>query len=89
MWIVDQALPPNRGTGLLKVGAHDDEQPVAQRIGHWFQSVGVLIGRLRIMDRTGSYNHQEAFTVLAVQNTANGISGFNDQLGGLVGHRQC
>ena len=88
MGIVDQPLPPDRGAGFFKVGAHDDEKLVAQRIGDWFQSVGILIGGLRIMNRAGADDHQQAFTVLAMQDVANGIPGFNDQCGGLVGNRQ-
>ena len=41
------------------------------------------------MDRAGADDHQQALTVLAMQNAANGIPGFNDQRGGLVGNRQC
>ncbi len=40
------------------------------------------------MDRAGADDHEQAFTVLPMQNAANGIPGFNDQRGGLVGNRQ-
>ena len=88
MRIVDEPLPSNRGAGLFKVGAHDDEQPIAQRIRHWFQSIGILVGGLGIVDRAGADDHEQAFAVLPMQNAANGIPGFNDQRGGLVGNRQ-
>ena len=89
MRIVDEPLPPNRRAGLFKVGAHDDQQPVAQCIGHWFQSVGILVGRFRVMDRTRANDHQQALTVLPVQNATDRFPGFKHQRGGLVGNRQC
>jgi hypothetical protein len=87
MRIVDESFPSDRGTGLFEIGAHDDEQPVAQCIGHWFQSVGIFVGGFGIMDRTGADDDEQPFSVLAMQNTADSVSGFHDQRGGLIGNR--
>ena len=40
------------------------------------------------MDRAGADNDEESLPVLPMQNAANGVSGFNDQRGSLIGNRE-
>ncbi|KAG1450799.1 hypothetical protein G6F57_016320 [Rhizopus arrhizus] len=76
--VVDQALPAHRGARLLEVHAHDDFQFAGQRIAQWLQALGVLDGRMRIVDRARAHHHRQAvITALQelVQGRARGADG--------------
>ena len=85
--IVDQPLPSDRGARLLEIRAHDDDQTVIELPVHGGEPFGVLVRRLRIMDRTGAHDRQQA-VVPAVQHVTDLLTGAQHQIAHLVGQRQ-
>ncbi|KAG0924900.1 hypothetical protein G6F32_013743 [Rhizopus arrhizus] len=85
--VVDQALPAHRGARLLEVHAHDDFQFAGQRIAQWLQALGVLDGRMRIVDRARAHHHRQA-VITAVQDLVQGRARGADGVGGFIVTRQ-
>ncbi|MNF99570.1 hypothetical protein D3C84_824740 [compost metagenome] len=75
--VVDQAFPADGGAWLLEIHAHDQ----IQGIGHFrrenLQALGVLVGRLDVVDRAGPDDHEQAM-VGAIQNIANDFAALGD-----------
>ena len=61
--IVDQTLPANGGTGLLKVGAHNDAEVLGELVGDLLQAASVLEGSVGVVDGARADHDQE--TVIA------------------------
>lgn len=57
--VVDQALPPDRGAGLLEVRAHHDQQLVLVLLLLLQQHVAVLQGRVRVVDRARADDNEQ------------------------------
>jgi hypothetical protein len=74
--------------GFSKVGAHDDQEFVADGVGHRLEAVGIFVGGVGIMNRAGADNHDEPVHVTAVQDVPDRLSRLKHQLGHLVADRQ-
>lgn len=77
--VVNQPFPPNRRPGFFKIGSHDDQESIAQRIGDRFEFRGVFVGCFWVMDRAGADDYQQPFLVLPMQDSTDGSPGFNHQ----------
>ena len=60
MGIVDQSLPSHRRARLFEVGAHHDQQLVAQLLAQALKFLRVFDGRFGIVDGAGPHHHHEA-----------------------------
>ena len=63
--VVDQTLPADSGTGLLKVGAHDDAEVLFELVGELLQTAAVLNGSVGVVERAGA-NHDKKTVILLV-----------------------
>ena len=84
--VVDQALPAERRTRLLEVGAHHEVERVAGLAGQGAQSPGVVHGRLGVVDRAGP-DHHEQTVVTTRQDVLDASSGTGDE-GECLGRRR-
>jgi cobaltochelatase CobN len=78
--VVGQAFPAHRGARFFNVGAHHQQQLVADFMVERRQAVGVFQRRARVMDRAGADDHQQAF-VAAFEDGADGLAVGMDLLG--------
>lgn len=62
--IVDETLPADSGTGLLEVGTHDDEEVIFVLLLELEETLAVVEGSGRIVNRAGTNNDEE--TVLGI-----------------------
>lgn len=85
MRIIDQPFPADGRARFFEIGSHHNQEPIAQAVGDGLQLRGVFVRGLRVMDGAGADNHEEPFTVLSMKNPADGLSGFDDKGGRLVG----
>jgi len=87
--VVDQTLPADCCTGLLKVRAHDNEQVILVLLLQLQQPITVLEGHLRVVDRAGADDHHQALLlgVGAVDNRDGLITALQHRLPRLLG--QC
>lgn len=69
--VVDQALPSDRGAGLLEVGTHDDTEVGRQLLGELLQASSVFHSGGRVMNGAGSNDHEQ--TVIALLNNLDGL----------------
>ncbi len=69
--IGDQPFPAHHGARLLKVGAHHDFKAGVVFIPQPFQALGIVHCGIKVVNRTGANNHQQAaiFTVKDFFNT--------------------
>jgi hypothetical protein len=77
--VIDEPFPPNGGSWLFEVGSHNNEETVTQGIGEGFQLAGIFIGSLGVMDGAGADNDQEPVAVLAMEDFANRLAGFDNE----------
>lgn len=82
--IVDQTFPSDGGPRFLKIGSHDDQEPVTQLVCDRFQLEGIFISCLGIMDRTRTNDQHQSVAILPVKNSADSLPGLYYQRGGLV-----
>lgn len=82
--IVDQAFPAHRGTRLLEVHAHHQEQRIRHFGRERLEAVGVFVGGLDVVDGAGA-DHHEQTVVLAIQDVAHHLATLGHGLQGLVG----
>lgn len=82
--IVDQAFPAHRGTRLLEVHAHHQEQRICHFGRERLEAVGVFVGGLDVVDGAGA-DHHEQTVVLAIQNVAHHLATMGHGLQRLVG----
>ncbi len=61
--VVDEALPPDGGAGLLEVDPHQDEKVVGETVADGLEAIAVFEGGGRVVDRTGAHHHQDAVVV--------------------------
>ena len=85
--IVDQALPPDGGTWLFEVHAHDDKQLLAELILQRSQSMSIVKRRLRVMNRARANDDQQP-VILTVQTCTNFVARIGDNLLSLIGQRK-
>ena len=88
MGVVDKTFPADRRPRFFEVGTHHDQQPIAQRIGDRFYLGGIFVCGFGIVDRTGTDDHEEPFSVTPVEDVPDGFSCFHDQSGRLIGNRE-
>ncbi len=88
MWVIDQALPSDRGPRLFKVGPHHDQEAVTQGISDRFQLGGIFIRGIGVVNRAGAYDNQKPVAVLPMKNAANGLSSLHDERRRLIGNRE-
>jgi hypothetical protein len=69
--IVDQTLPADGGTGLLKVGAHDDAEVLGELVGELLEAASIFEGSVGIVDGARANHDQE--TVIALLNDLDGL----------------
>ena len=72
--VVDKAFPADRGAGLLEVDTHDDFKVPRETAAFCDESLRILTGRFRVMDRAGADNDEKA-VIFAVDNPMGGRSG--------------
>ncbi len=82
--IVDQTLPADGSPRFLKIGSHDDQEPVTQLVCDRFQLEGIFIGSFGIVDRTRTNDQHQSVAILPVKNSADSVSGLYNQRGCLV-----
>ena len=58
--VVDKAFPADRGAGLLEVDTHDDFKVPRETAAFCDESLRILTGRFRVMDRAGADNDEKA-----------------------------
>jgi len=85
--VVDEPLPADRGPRLLEVDAHDHEELGGVLLRLLAKEGGIFQGGLRVMDGTGTDDHQQA-VVLAGDDLRGVPAGVGHDLGGAVGDRQ-
>ncbi|MNI96890.1 hypothetical protein D3C73_1554370 [compost metagenome] len=87
MRIVGQAFPADRGAWFFHVGAHDQEHFIADVVGEAGEVAGVFEGRLRIVDRAGTDDDQQA-GVFTVEDGAHGVAVGGDLAGEVIAQGQ-
>jgi hypothetical protein len=85
--VVDESLPSDRRAGLLEVGAHDDHEAIAVRLGERREPARVLEGGVGVVDRAGSDHHEQTLAVAAVQDVADRAARLQHHVGGSFGQR--
>ena len=85
--IVDQPLPADGGARLLEIRAHDDDQAVVELAVHGGETLGILAGGLRVVNRAGADDDQQT-VVAAMQHVADLLPGAQHQVAHLLGQRQ-
>lgn len=88
MWVIDEALPSDRGPRLFEVGPHHDQESVTQGISDRFQLSGIFVCGIGVMNRAGAHDDQKPVAVLPMKNAANRFSGFHDERRGLISNRE-
>lgn len=88
MRVIDQAFPSDCGAWLFKICPHHDQEAIAQSIGHGLQFGGIFIGRSGIMDGARADDYQKTVSVLSMEDSTNGFSGFNNEGSRLIGNRK-
>ena len=78
--IVDQAFPANGSPRLFKVNPHHQQQGIADFVGQFLQSVGIVPGSVHVVDRAGA-NYNEQTVVFAVHDVVDCLTA--------VGHGFC
>lgn len=58
--IIDQTFPPHSRSGLLEVGAHDNEEVVRVAFFEFQETVGIIEGSGRVMDGARADDNKEA-----------------------------
>src|SRR5690606_29544836 len=61
--VVDQSFPAHGCARFLEVGAHNDDKGIVVLVPPLQQTVAVLEGGIRIMDRARSDNNQETVVI--------------------------
>ena len=74
MRVVDQALPADRGARLLEVDAHHDQQVVAQALGLGAEALGVLTGRVKVVDAAGTDDDHQPVIVAVEHGVGSGAA---------------
>ena len=77
--VVDQAFPAYGGAWLFKINAHDQIQRIADFCGEHFQTLGILVGSLDIVDRARPDDNEQSM-VSAIQDVANHLASFGHRL---------
>lgn len=77
--VIDEALPADRGPGLLKVGAHDNEQVASEVVCQRFQLGAVFNSGGGIVDRAWS-NYDDEAVIFAFENSDALLAGTNGGL---------
>ena len=85
--VIDQTFPPDGGTGLFKVGAHDHKHLVLNLRLKLLQVHGIFHGGRNAVDGTGTADHQDPF-VTAGKNIFRRRTGGINMLGDLSGQGQ-
>src|SRR3546814_11941805 len=73
MRVVDQAFPADGGTRFFHIGAHHQQQLIADVRCKRGETLGVLERGDRIVQGTGPYDYQQA-RVVAVEHRADGVA---------------
>jgi len=73
IWVVDQTLPSDCCTGLLKVGAHDDEEILLVLLLHLDEAVAVLESGLGVVDRAGTDDDKKPAVLVAALDDFDGL----------------
>lgn len=84
--IVNETLPANGCSGLLKVGAHHDAEIVRELVRHRLESGSVFLGGGRVVDRAGADDNKES-VALAKDNVGSILTTLDDGVCGLLGER--
>jgi cobaltochelatase CobN len=78
--VVDQAFPADGGARLLDVGAHHQQQVLADVAGQSGEALGVVEHGLLVMQRARADHHQQA-RIAAVEDGTDGLTLLLDLLG--------
>ena len=73
VWIVDQTLPSDCCTGLLEVGAHDDEEILLVLLLHLDETVAVLESSLGVVDRAGTNDNKKSAVLVTTLDDFDGL----------------
>ena len=73
VWDVNQTLPSDCCTGLLKVGAHDDEEILLVLLLHLDEAVAVLESGLGVVDRAGTDDDKKPAVLVAALDDFDGL----------------
>lgn len=77
--VIDQPFPPDRCSGLLKVGTHDDEEVVGVALFEFQETIGVVKGSGWVVDGARADDNEEAsFGVCAVNDRDDIVAGRED-----------
>jgi hypothetical protein len=85
--IVDQPFPSDRCARFFEINAHHDKQFVLHLVADLEQSIGILDGRLGIVNGAGA-NNDEKPGIFPAQNAFYRFAPFNDGAVGGFGHGQ-
>ena len=78
--VVDQALPAHRGTGLLEVHPHHDEELIGQLVGQSLEALRVVHGSGDVVDRARP-DHNKQTGIATAQHVSQGAARGTDGLG--------
>lgn len=86
--VVDETLPADGGTGLLEVGAHDNQQLILVLLLHLHEAIAVFEGHFRVVDGAGTDDNQQTATVgvCALDDSNSLLTTFHDRSPGLLRH---
>lgn len=71
--VVDQSLPPNSGSGFLKVRAHDDKEIVGVAFFEFQETLSVVKGSGRVMDGARADDNEKASLRVRAVNDGNDV----------------
>ena len=86
--VVDETLPTHSRSWLLEIGAHHDQQFVANGLSDGFEPVSVFVGGIRIMNGAGPTTTMRRSMSRPCRIFRIAWSRLEDQLGYLVADRQ-
>lgn len=86
--VVDETLPADGGTGLLEVGAHDNQQLILVLLLHLHEAIAVFEGHFRVVDGARADDNQQTATVgvCSLDDSNSLLTTFHDRLPGLLRH---
>ena len=84
--VVDETLPANGGAGLLKVGAHDDDETLRPAlVDALLEQLGVLLGLVDVVDGAGTHDNEQAVVLTVDDGTRLATCAGDGELG-FLGH---
>ena len=77
--VVDEPLPSDGRARLFEIHAHHEEQAIFDGRAQLYEALGVVEGRVRVVDRAGP-NQAEQPLIGTAENLADGLARINHRL---------